>query len=323
LLAILFTAAMLVRGTFQKGIERVLAALIDVKVPPDDPSAGDMFTSLVVFGGFLLMIGGIVGAVMLARTIYGRNPDAGKPRYWFAIGLGLAGIAAFVFALWEARRSPSGQIGFDVVLYTFAAALVGGLIAFAQGQGVAGRKGGVRLFFLLLALLHVAMYMIPVALVVKLGTPVAWVVFVVSSVASLPIGIALVRWRSSASGPLAVFAWLAICAWLVVIPFAFHVDTITEPAKWEIIPPLVLALAIGFLHCCIQFAWYLGVSHKFSGHNNEVGGASRIERFKQFIRFKVEPTKITGYVIAFDDPKQHGSQLDPKLVDVFTLTTKP
>jgi hypothetical protein len=151
---------------------------------------------------------------------------------------------------------------------------------------------------------------------------VAYVVFVASSVASLPLGMAMLRWHSSRSRPIAVLAWLALCAWLVVIPFALHVDEITEPAKWEILPPLALALAIGFLHCCIQFAWYLAVSHKFDGHNNEVGGASRIERFKQFIRFKVEPNQITGYVIAIDDPEQHGSALEPRLVDVFTLTTK-
>ena len=47
----------------------------------------------------------------------------------------------------------------------------------------------------------------------------------------------------------------------------------------------------------------LGGEHAFNGHNNEVGGAARIERFKQFIRFKVEPNQITGYVITFDDPQ--------------------
>ena len=72
--------------------------------------------------------------------------------------------------------------------------------------------------------------------------------------------------------------------------------------------------------CCYWFGWYLGVCFAFNGHNNEVGGAARIERFKQFIRFRLsEQGELTGYVIAVNDPSDDGRDLRPHLVDVFRL----
>jgi hypothetical protein len=84
---------------------------------------------------------------------------------------------------------------------------------------------------------------------------------------------------------------------------------------------------------CLWFGWYLGVCSLFNGHNNEAGGAARIEKFKQFIRFKLTEDGLTGYVIAVDDVSMIGEQRDngewndgrdlkPKLIDVFHLTVK-
>jgi hypothetical protein len=74
---------------------------------------------------------------------------------------------------------------------------------------------------------------------------------------------------------------------------------------------------------CVWFGWYLGVCFAFNGHNNEVGGACRIEEFKQFIRFRLTENGLTGYVIAIDQPQRKGSDLKPKIVDVFHLRVKP
>jgi len=75
------------------------------------------------------------------------------------------------------------------------------------------------------------------------------------------------------------------------------------------------------------------VCFAFNGHNNEVGGAARIENFKQFIRFRLTSDSLTGYVIAVDDVSQintvdekgrtrDGSDLQLKLIDVFQLKCK-
>jgi hypothetical protein len=80
---------------------------------------------------------------------------------------------------------------------------------------------------------------------------------------------------------------------------------------------------IGLVMACVWFGWYLGVCFAFNGHNNEVGGACRIEEFKQFIRFRLTEGGLTGYVIAVDQPQKNGSALKPRIVDVFQLRVKP
>jgi hypothetical protein len=87
---------------------------------------------------------------------------------------------------------------------------------------------------------------------------------------------------------------------------------------WQLVP-LLLACIFGLAFSCIWVGWYFAVCLRFNGHNNETGGAARIERFKQFIRFRVRENDLTGYVIAVNDPKPNGRDLDVKLVDVFQL----
>ncbi|HEY8461636.1 MAG TPA: hypothetical protein VIM99_14700 [Blastocatellia bacterium] len=86
--------------------------------------------------------------------------------------------------------------------------------------------------------------------------------------------------------------------------------------------PLAAGL-IGLVMSCVWFGWYLGVCFAFNGHNNEVGGACRIEEFKQFIRFRLTEDGLTGYVIAVDHPRMPGRDLKPRLVDIFHLRVKP
>jgi hypothetical protein len=86
--------------------------------------------------------------------------------------------------------------------------------------------------------------------------------------------------------------------------------------------PLVAGVT-GLVMSCVWFGWYLGVCFAFNGHNNEVGGACRIEEFKQFIRFRLTENGLTGYVIAVKQPEKNGRDLDPELIDVFHLRVKP
>lgn len=90
---------------------------------------------------------------------------------------------------------------------------------------------------------------------------------------------------------------------------------------WQVFP-LSLAAVFGAVLSCMWLGWYFGVCLGFNGHNNEVGGAARIERFKQFIRFKLTENELTAYVIAVDEPQEDGKLLSPKLIDVFSLVAK-
>jgi hypothetical protein len=97
------------------------------------------------------------------------------------------------------------------------------------------------------------------------------------------------------------------------------------PGEWTgwlgLVPSLAAAL-VGAVMCCYWFGWYLGVCFAYNGHNNEVGGAARIERFKQFVRFRLTREGLTGYVIAVNDPTDSGRDLTPHVVDVFHLRPK-
>jgi hypothetical protein len=91
---------------------------------------------------------------------------------------------------------------------------------------------------------------------------------------------------------------------------------------WWMLVPITLASVFGALLSCVWVSWYFAVCLGFNGHNNEVGGAARIERFKQFIRFRLTEDDLTGYVIAVDDPQEEGRLLSPRVIDVFRLTAK-
>lgn len=80
---------------------------------------------------------------------------------------------------------------------------------------------------------------------------------------------------------------------------------------------------IGFLMSRVWMSWYLAVSMKFDGHNNEAGGAARIEGFKHILRIKVENDKLTVFVIGFEEAEHELERLKLKLVDKFTLKCKP
>lgn len=113
-------------------------------------------------------------------------------------------------------------------------------------------------------------------------------------------------------------------------------NTANQYGSWPAVIGALLAGAVGALNSCVWFGWYLAVCFiVFRGHNNEVGGAARIEKFKQFIRFRVTKDTLTGYVIAVDDVSMigedrtdekpygnDGRSLNPKLIDVFTLSVK-
>jgi hypothetical protein len=91
---------------------------------------------------------------------------------------------------------------------------------------------------------------------------------------------------------------------------------------WSVLAPIALASVFGGLLSCVWVGWYFAVCLGFNGHYNEAGGAARIERFKQFIRFRLTENDLTGYVIAVDEPQKQGRLLSPKVIDVFRLVAK-
>lgn len=82
---------------------------------------------------------------------------------------------------------------------------------------------------------------------------------------------------------------------------------------------LLIAIVLGYRMSRIWLSWYLAVSLAFNGHNNEAGGAARIEGFKHILRIKLERDKLTVYVIGFENAETEMANLKPTLVDKFEL----
>jgi hypothetical protein len=57
---------------------------------------------------------------------------------------------------------------------------------------------------------------------------------------------------------------------------------------------------------CVWFGWYLAVALLFNGHNNEAGGAARLQGYKQFMRIRLRQDDLTAYVIGFDKAQPEG-----------------
>jgi len=91
------------------------------------------------------------------------------------------------------------------------------------------------------------------------------------------------------------------------------------PAWALLIISLLAVVALGFILSMSWLSWYFAVSLAFEGHNNEVGGAARIEKFKHIVRIRIRENDLTAYVIGIDDPEVNAYDAQPKLIDVFTL----
>lgn len=256
---------------------------------------------------------------------------------WLLPGLlPAAGVLAIGFGLWAFGQNNSvALIVSDSVFVAVVLGLCIGLILlpfragaelFATTNPVLGFAGK-----LLIGLWHFVLQLaVPLVLVRKGSVLLCLAVALIIALATW-VGGALLR-RYSRVG-LAV-AWVFFGAltlalpfvlgknvpqdsWLTRLPFAESAWT----GWWGLLPAFIAAV-VGAVMCCFWFGWYLGVCFVFNGHNNEVGGAARIEQFKQFIRFRLTKEGLTGYVIAVNDPEERGGELTPHVVDVFHLRPK-
>ncbi|MCE9572861.1 MAG: hypothetical protein K8W52_06865 [Deltaproteobacteria bacterium] len=119
---------------------------------------------------------------------------------------------------------------------------------------------------------------------------------------------------------------LVVALWAVHYPLLLAIVTglgdgtaILPGSTWGWVGLLALAGAIGSGTACIEYGWYLAATSALGGHNNEAGAAARIERFRQFVRFRLEPDRLTGFVIAVDEPGASPAEVHARLVDVFSI----
>jgi hypothetical protein len=176
----------------------------------------------------------------------------------------------------------------------------------------------------LIGIVHLILQVFVPYVLIRTGSYLAWAIAAILLVLPIFVG----RWllnRNTGVGLL--IAWMLYGGLMLLLPWIVNRVFYGPPVFFDWTGPIglfpaVLAGLTGAVICCLWTGWYFAVCFAFNGHNNEVGGAARIENFKQFIRFRLTRNGITGYVIAVDKVGEAGSDLKPKLIDVFQLKCK-
>jgi len=261
-------------------------------------------------------------------------------------GLSVISVLSLAMGFWFfGKNNPTAYLVSDII---FVVVLVGALVLlivlpFNRGGELLKSRGVPKwreiVGKLLIGFWHALLQLAIPFLLIRHGDPLTWVVAGILLFLSIPVGIHLLKKNSKVGlsitwvlfgGLVLTLPWITSYFFSLPVPFA----AASWKGWWGLWPSFLAGVA-GAVMCCLWFGWYLAVCFIFNGHNNEVGGAARIEEFKQFIRFRVTEEGITGYVIAVDDVsmigeedpgqtrKKDGEYLDPKLIDVFHLKVKP
>jgi hypothetical protein len=192
----------------------------------------------------------------------------------------------------------------------------------------------------LIGIWHLILQLLVPYILIRNGNYVAWALAAVLLVLPIPLAQNLLKKDNRIGLSL---LWLAYGGVMLTLPWITarglslfdqsYAPVFSNTTGWMGLLPSALAGGAGAIICCLWTGWYFAICFVFNGHNNEVGGAARIEEFKQFIRFRLTRNGLTGYVIAVDDVSLvgetdangrilDGSDLKPKLIDVFHLIPK-
>src|SRR5215212_447432 len=274
--------------------------------------------SLIIFGSLMWAILAIILSVLYSGWLFEESyvENIKTWHYWPIWVLMFLSVAEFGPSVWFFGKHQSAYLSSDLVQLSILVGMGGGLIFFALGVGGRLQKGAGKLGFGLLGISHAVLQLLLPFLLIRKGhfifAPI--VAFVIVGVFQF-IGTALAKLKSG--WPLAV-GWVALGVLLLGTPFVIRAVPLPQN-RWFILVLCGWAGVIGAIMSCALFGWYLAVSLAFNGHNNEAGGAARIEGFKHFIRFRLNREGLTGYVIAIDNAGTNESELKPKLVDVFHI----
>ncbi len=335
-------------------LSRVLASLPSAAAPSIPAGNFDDFARSLAVTGLILAIAGLlalagwlfirhsrvhaedpskrVGVSAGLLDYLRRRPGMGLG-YWpstllivtSAILIGIYPLASF------APASRHTALDVATILVSMALLIAGPVLGYKYGASGLGTSK--RLLIGGIGLLHAVM---------QLLTPLVFALCVAVTSASLLLAAAsaaatlVVLWSSrhlyKKRAPLTAgltLLWVAV--WLgalSAVAFGAEGDTVaSKEVVWR-----SLGVALGALVSLIlgtsYFAWYLAVTSLLDGHNNEVGGAARVSRFRQLIRFRVNSSGLTGFVIAVNntpgvetiaDKKRPVENLQLKLVDVFRV----
>jgi hypothetical protein len=299
--------------------------------------------SLIVLVALIWSLLAIIESVWYSEWLFEKayHENVKANQYWPIWALLIMSVLGFGASLWLFGEHEAKFLVSDLLHLIILLAVGGGLIYFAYGVGAHLKKGVGKAGFLLLGFSHALLQIaVPFLLVRKGHLLWAVVAALLAAVGFKYVG----RWLAGMkNGWWLAAAWVVFGAVLLAIPFIIGTPQEYEGVK-EWLRPVFFenkvlnipdrtwvkfllcgyAGAIGAVMSCVLFGSYLAVALGFNGHNNEAGGAARIEGFKQFIRFRINREGLTGYVIGIDVSGTEGGQgkLRPKIIDIFHVREK-
>ncbi|KFI22483.1 hypothetical protein [Nitrosococcus oceani] len=229
------------------------------------------------------------------------------------------------YGLWHYGRYPLSVVFSDILTTSILMLTLGGLILFAVVAGGSLHERAGKLWFAALGCWHAILQIsVPVLLVIYSS----WItIFMVVSGAFLAT--LLAAWMMTRDSLVnenclqqKKLGRQLLIIWLLVGVSAMLMAGWGEAVEVTWIR-LAAAFLVGGVLSCVWFGWYLAVALAFNGHNNEAGGGARLEAYRHFIRFKLTPNTLTGYVIGIDQPVESFPKDKERprfrLVDVFTI----
>ncbi|HEY0405800.1 MAG TPA: hypothetical protein VGC89_08725 [Pyrinomonadaceae bacterium] len=285
--------------------------------------------SLIIMAALIWSVLAVIQSVKSSEWLFEEAHHRNLTRWqyaplWILIFMSVLGFGS---SLWFFGKQESSLLIADLGFLFVLLAVGLGLVYFAYSTGGHLKKGLGKAGFLLLGISHSLLQLLVPFLIVR-KAKLSWGLLAMLAATLLIVVIFKLIGRSLAKlengWPLAL-AWVLFGAALLsipLIPYFKQFSASTPDGRWLQLLLCVLAGVIGAIMSCVLFGWYLAVALAFNGHNNEAGGAARIEGFKQLIRFRLNRQGLTGYVIGIDEPGTQQSELRPKIIDVFHLSER-
>jgi hypothetical protein len=337
-------------------IALLFCALADLKFVANAEVLHPFGSSLLVLCHLVLAAEFVVLSTQNSAWLANRPKfEAGtKYRYIPVWILTVVAISCTLFGIWIFGSAPGAYLLSDTI---FALVVVGLFIALTVLGAVKGgelQPWPGKLFMGVMGLWHAILQLAVPLLLVRIGdwrsVVGALILILIFSGLSIPktkisisgVGARLAKLSEPWNRVMLVVFWIIYGGLLLALPLLFHRRSILHAGsgiyssflpqsalgylnqEWYSVVALMgfslaVALMFGFLLSMSFLSWYFGVSLAFHGHNNECGGAGRIEKYRHIVRLRVTENDVTAYVIAFDEPAVEGHRLKLNLVDVFTL----
>ncbi|HUQ08484.1 MAG TPA: hypothetical protein VM261_38600 [Kofleriaceae bacterium] len=292
-----------------------------------------------IIAGIALILFGLSWAGRVAAA-HARDPDRKRSflevkravdvldpmrSYWLAWVLGVAGFAMpFVVPVALDFDAP-GAIWFDVVFYLLVVTTFAGGAIFGAVFGARRHRWPRRIALGVLGFIHGAAQLFTPFVIARIALATWWAVPAMIAVTALglPFGRHLfARGGTGSVIPLAAAGFLFAALTLVVATYAADGVAVEPHGVYEYLVVWVGGALLAMFFGCALFGWYLAIAGALDGHFNEIAAAALVDRYRQFIRFRLTPDGLTGYVIGVDQVSMDPAALRPRVVDRFEIAPR-